>query len=66
RRGDYAKAGDFVERGLSLDPQNPDLLVLRDEIKTAIAQGRTGRTDSGEIKGESPKELYERVKRWFE
>lgn len=66
KRGNYVKAGDFVELGLTLDPQNPDLLVLRQQVDTAIAESRTGRTDSGEIKGESPKELYERIKRWFQ
>lgn len=66
KRGNYVKAGDFVELGLTLDPQNPDLLVLRQQVDTAIVEGRTVRTDSGEIKGESPKELYERIKRWFQ
>lgn len=65
RRGNYTKADDFVQRGLSLDPQNTELLALRDEVSTAIAEGRTGSAGSSEIKGESPKELYERVKSWF-
>ena len=60
-KGNLAKAGDFVSRGLSLDPDNAQLLAIESDVNTAIAEGRTG----SEVEGESPKELYERIKGWF-
>ncbi|MDX1514262.1 MAG: protein kinase [Gammaproteobacteria bacterium] len=65
RRGNYVKAGEFADRGLELDPGNADLLALKSEVDTAIAEGRSGGRAGSEIKGESPKELYERIKGWF-
>lgn len=88
RRENYSRASDFVDQGLSLEAQNPQLLALRQQIdkvvaekavansvmaSKVVAERRLSRSEpadseveaSGEIKGEPPSVLFNRIKGWL-
>jgi serine/threonine-protein kinase PpkA len=69
-RGDSDRARALIARGLSVDEGNTRLLALAEEAKAARAgRGRgsmdTAAASSDGIQGESPQQLYRRIKGWF-
>ena len=66
-RGDTARARALVSRGLSVDSGNSDLLALRGELDTDRSAERqaSAAPANGEIRGETPKQLYRRIQGWF-
>jgi serine/threonine-protein kinase PpkA len=69
-RGDSDRANALIGRGLSVDGGNARLLALSEEVAIARTTRRrasveTAATGSGEIRGESPQQLYRRIKSWF-
>ena len=66
-RGDTGRARALVSRGLSVDSGNSDLLALRGELDTDRSAERqaSAAPANGEIRGETPKQLYRRIQGWF-
>jgi serine/threonine-protein kinase PpkA len=58
----YAKANEYIDRGLKIDPSNPELIALRAQIAEPKASTPTTRRYSED----TPKELYDRVKKFFD
>ncbi|MCP5152794.1 MAG: protein kinase [Ectothiorhodospiraceae bacterium] len=69
--GDLAQARTFVDRGLAVRPDDRGLRALRAEIAIAAAPTdlapprRPGPSPAGEIRGESPRELLNRIRRFL-
>jgi hypothetical protein len=68
-RGDAARARKLLQRGLGLDRRHPELLALARELDAPGAgmrlSGASTTPASTEVRGESPTQLYRRVKSWF-
>ena len=66
-RGDTSRARALVSRGLSVDAGNSELLALRGELDTDRGAERqaSAAPANGEIRGETPKQLYRRIQGWF-
>ena len=77
-KGDASRARNLLRRGLALDDSDPELLALRDQLETPAPRddtelapateepNRIARSDdAGAIEGETPRELFLRVKGWF-
>ena len=62
RRRRYAKANEYIDKGLKIDPSNPELIALRAQITESKASTAKKRRYSED----TPKELYDRVKKFFD
>jgi Tfp pilus assembly protein PilF len=58
----YAKANEYIDRGLEIDPSNPELIALR----ARIAESKAPRARKKRYSEDTPKELYDRVKKFFD
>ncbi len=77
-RGNLIKAGIYVDRGLSVHPSDQDLLALQNQVELEIARRqrsggtqpytsqRGGRQADPNYKGETPTELFRRIRSWFD
>ncbi len=75
-KSDYGKARLYVDRGLEVDAGNVDLRALDAQLasrttaavgesKVATSAREPAAPESGEIQGESPTELFNRIKGFF-
>lgn len=65
-KDNLSKAGDYIERGLVVNPTDEQLLALNEQINPAVVEQADGTMRRSKIKGKSPKELYRRIKAWFD
>ena len=58
----YSKANEYIDKGLELDPKNPQLLALKVEARPSkpSAPRQQGRRE------DTPEELFNRVKKFFD
>jgi serine/threonine-protein kinase PpkA len=72
--GHARHAGVYVRRGLQIEPDHPTLLALAEQVREERSQATTLASQDGSassepgsrIKGETPAELFRRIKRWFQ
>ena len=66
-KGQTDKARVFVARGLEVNPDNTELQALEASLAAtpATSAGDTETPGRGGVQGESPAELFDRVKRMF-
>jgi len=62
RRRRYAKANEYIDKGLKIDPSNPELIALR----TQITESKASTAKKRRYSEDTPKELYDRVKKFFD
>ena len=58
----YSKANEYIDKGLKVDPSNPELIALR----TRVAESKASTPTKRRYSEDTPKELYDRVKKFFD
>jgi serine/threonine-protein kinase PpkA len=65
-KDNLSKASDYIERGLVVHPEDKQLLALDEQINHTFVEQADGTTRRSRIRGDSPKEIYQRIKDWFD
>jgi serine/threonine-protein kinase PpkA len=61
-RRQYAKADEYIDKGLEIDSANSELIALR----ARVAESKASPPRKKSYREDTPKELYDRVKKFFD